>query len=52
MKTIAEQFMSSQTPFGSVMEFASRSWQKIWTCATLLQSLFPDSLQINKNSGA
>jgi hypothetical protein len=25
MKTIAEQFMSSQTPFGSVMEFASRS---------------------------
>jgi hypothetical protein len=24
-KTIAEQFMSSQTPLGSVMEFARRS---------------------------
>jgi hypothetical protein len=24
--------MSSQTPLQSVMEFARRSWQKIWTC--------------------
>jgi hypothetical protein len=27
-KTVAEQSMSSQTPFGSVMEFARRSEQK------------------------
>jgi hypothetical protein len=25
MKTVAEQYMSSQTPMGSVMEFARRS---------------------------
>jgi hypothetical protein len=36
MKAVAEQFVSSQTPLGSVMEFARRSEQKNWTCATLL----------------
>jgi hypothetical protein len=35
MKTVAEQFMSSQTPLGSVMEFTRRSWQKIRTCTAL-----------------
>jgi hypothetical protein len=35
VKTVAKQSTSSQTPLGSVMEFA-RSWQKIWTCAALL----------------
>jgi hypothetical protein len=40
-KTVAEQYMSSQTLLGSVMEFARRSLQKIWTCATLPRSLFP-----------
>jgi hypothetical protein len=29
MKIVAEQSMSSQTPFGSVMKFARRSKQKI-----------------------
>jgi transposase len=29
-KSIAEQSMSSQTPFESVMEFARRSIEKIW----------------------
>jgi hypothetical protein len=28
MKAVAEQFVSSQTPLGSVMEFARRSEQK------------------------
>jgi hypothetical protein len=28
-KTVAEQFMSSQTPMGSVMEFARRCEEKI-----------------------
>jgi hypothetical protein len=31
--------MSSQTPFGSVMEFARRSEQKSWTLAALLLHL-------------
>jgi hypothetical protein len=36
IKTDAEKSMSSQTPLGSVMEFARRSEQKNWTWAALL----------------
>jgi hypothetical protein len=42
---------SSQAPLGSVMEFARRSEERSWTCATLLHSLFPDSWQMIKSSG-
>jgi hypothetical protein len=48
MKTVAGQSLSSQTPLGSVMEFARRSEQKILTYAALPQVCFPTLEKLSK----
>jgi hypothetical protein len=49
-KIVTKQSMNSQTPLGSVMEFARRSEQKIWMCAAFSCNLFPSSWQMIKSS--